>query len=283
MNSLVTVTPFLRWAGSKRQILTTLSTHWSIKFKRYLEPFLGSGSLFFYLQPKCAILGDINPELIATYKQVRDNLLEVLLELSTMHKGKNEYYKIRSIDSNSLPPPQRAARFIYLNRYSFNGLYRTNQNGDFNVPYGGEKSGNIPRKESLEACCNALQTAQLISGDFELVLSQARAGDFVYLDPPYNVKAHRVFNEYNPSNFGAHDLQRLRWWLDKLTKIGVEFLVSYAQFEEAEFLMKGYTAKEITVRRNIAGFSGNRRKAGEWLITNKEILASREDFYVQKK
>ena len=270
------VKPFLRWAGSKRQLLPVLSTYWLGSFKRYLEPFLGSGSLFFYLLPNLAILGDINPNLIATYEQVKSNLPDVLSELSTMRKGKEEYYRTRSIDPSSLSPSQHAARFIYLNRFSFNGLYRTNRRGDFNVPYGGGRSGDLPSWELLEACSKALQVAQLVSGDFEVVLRQARAGDFVYLDPPYNVKASRVFNEYGPSSFEACDLERLRRWLDTLTDLGVEFVLSYAKCEEAELLMTGYTPTEITVRRNIAGFSGNRRRAGEWLISNREALASRE-------
>lgn len=268
--------PFLRWAGSKRQLLPVLSRYWSDDFERYLEPFLGSGSLFFHLCPTHAILGDINSDLIATYEQVRDSLEKAVLELSKMRKGKDEYYRIRSIDPSSLTAPQRAAHFIYLNRFAFNGLYRTNRKGEFNVPYGGEKSGSIPGRELLTACSSALQGGSLVSGDFQLVLSEARAGDFVYLDPPYSVKARRVFKEYDPSSFGPDDLERLRYWLDELTKRGVEFLLSYAKCAEAELLMDGYTATEVTVRRNIAGFSGKRRRAGEWLISNKEVLAGQE-------
>ena len=267
------VKPFLRWAGSKRQLLPILSSYWSCQFERYLEPFLGSGSLFFHLRPRCAVLGDINSGLMEAYKQVRDCLEEVLFELSRMRKGKDQYYRIRSIDTSSLTASQSAARLIYLNRFAFNGLYRTNRNGEFNVPYGGEKSGNIPKRELLAACSSALQGVSLISGDFELVLSQASAGDFVYLDPPYSVKARRVFNMYGPSSFGINDLQRLRLWLDELTERGVEFLLSYARCEEANLLMDGYAATEVTVRRNIAGFSGSRRRAGEWLISNKEVSA----------
>lgn len=276
MNRPKPMKPFLRWAGSKRQLLPVLSGYWSSDFKRYLEPFLGSGSLFFHLRPGRAILGDINSDLMSTYEQVRDNLEEVLFELSRMQKGKDEYYRIRSIDTSSLTLPQHAARFIYLNCFAFNGLYRTNRRGEFNVPYGGEKSGNFPKRELLTACSKALQDASLISGDFEVVLSQARTGDFVYLDPPYSVKARRVFNEYDPSGFGTRDLQRLRHWLDRLTKYGIEFLLSYAECEEAELLMDGYAAREVTVRRNIAGFSGSRRRAGEWLISNKGALARQE-------
>jgi DNA adenine methylase len=237
-----------------------------------LEPFLGSGSLYFYINPKKAILGDINFDLIETYEQIKKNLKSVYSILLKMPEGKNEYYKIRSKDKRKLTQEERAARFIYLNRYSFNGLYRTNQNGEFNVPYGGEKTGQLPSRELLELCSGALQTAQLISGDFELVLNQAKSGDFIYLDPPYKIAEKRVFTEYDKSSFREFDIKRLRNWLDKLTEMGIVFLLSYADCEEAEFLKDGYDADEIMVRRNIAGFSKHRRSAGELLVTNVEIV-----------
>lgn len=278
MNSRVkSIKPFLRWAGSKQQLLPILSTYWSNNHERYLEPFLGSGGLFFFLFPDQAILGDINNDLIKTYEQVKNNVDEVLCELTDMLNSKDEYYRIRSIDTSTLTPPKFAARFIYLNRFAFNGLYRTNRKGVFNVPYGGQKSGKLPNQPCLTACSRILQGATLISGDFELVLQNARKGDLVYLDPPYSVKAQRVFNEYAPAAFGEDDLKRLKCWLDKLTETGIEFFLSYAKCDEANILMDGYSVREVTVRRNIAGFTGNRRRAGEWLISNKEILSRLEE------
>jgi len=270
------IRPFLRWAGSKRQLLPVLSDYSPRRFGRYLEPFLGSGSLFFHLRPARAILGDVNADLMATYEQVRDNLDAVFSELSAMRKGKEEYYRIRSSDTSSLNPAEQAARFIYLNRFSFNGLYRTNRKGEFNVPYGGAKCAGVPARASLEASSRALQGAELVSGDFEVVLAQARSGDFVYLDPPYSVAVRRVFKEYDPSNFCTRDLQRLRRWLDRLTEVGAEFLLSYAKCEEAELLMEGYAARQVAVRRNIAGFSRDRRRAQEWLISNMKTLGYEE-------
>lgn len=266
--------PFLRWAGSKRQLLPVLSTYWSENHERYLEPFVGSACLFFRISPKKAILGDINSNLIAMYDQVKTNLDEVLIEISYLRKSKDEYYRIRSLDSNSLSPAQQAARFIYLNRFSFNGLYRTNRKGQFNVPYGGGKSGILPNREMLEACKSALQSARLFTGDFEIVLKQAKPGDFVYMDPPYKVAERRVFNEYDSAHFSTQDLYRLRDWLRKLTQLGVEFLLSYAMSEEATILRKGFSAIEVDVKRNIAGFTNNRRRAGEWLISNKDLLTT---------
>jgi DNA adenine methylase Dam len=120
----------------------------------------------------------------------------VMSELGKLKKGRFQYYKLRETEPSTLTPSARAARFIYLNRFCFNGLYRTNRLGQFNVPYGGNKSGNIPSAEVLGNCSMLLKNARLITGDFENVLRQARSGDFVYMDPPFSVKARRVFNEY---------------------------------------------------------------------------------------
>src|SRR5713226_3861706 len=128
--------PLLRWAGSKRQILPILAKYWNDGFNRYVEPFVGSACLFFHLGPPAALLGDINDELLGTYRYVRFRYSEVSNLLHKMRKGEREYYKIRALKANQLSPAKRAARFIYLNRYCFNGLYRTNGNGSFNVPFG---------------------------------------------------------------------------------------------------------------------------------------------------
>ncbi len=229
METIQHTKPFLKWAGSKKKILPILSSYWSDKFKRYIEPFLGSGSLYFYVSPKEAILGDINSELMATYEQIKNDVDNVSFELSKLVREKSEYYRIRSLDPKTLTSAQRAARFIYLNRLSFNGLYRTNQKGEFNVPFGGEKGGLLPNQELLHACSSYLQRAKFVSGDFELVLKKAKLGDFVYLDPPYSVKARRIFNEYDRSSFNEEDIKRLKQWLDKLTIQGVVFLLGYAQ------------------------------------------------------
>ncbi len=187
---------FLRWAGSKRQILPILSNYWDGKFQRYIEPFAGSASLFFKLRPREAILADLNKDLMRTFKQVKHHPEKVSLALSKLKKGREEYLKLREMKENDLSAADRAARFIYLNRYCFNGLYRTNHAGAFNVPYGGDRSGDIPSGELLKTCSSALKTAQLLLGDFERTLELAVKGDFVYMDPPFSVESRRVFKEY---------------------------------------------------------------------------------------
>jgi DNA adenine methylase len=259
---------FLRWAGSKKQILPILQTHWNSTFTRYVEPFAGSACLFFRIQPEKALLGDINKDLISTYVEVKYRVAQVIKELSKLEKGRDNYLKLRGMDVSGLSRSEKAARFIYLNRFCFNGLYRTNLKGQFNVPYGGERSGGIPAEEGLRACSRMLKRAHLIPGGFEKVLEKVTTGDFVYLDPPYSVEAKRVFKEYNAAAFGEKDLYSLRGWLETLANRNIKFLVSYAESDEADVLRKGFHSKVISVRRNIAGFSASRLRSNEILISS---------------
>ena len=264
--------PFLRWAGSKRQLIPTLSKYWDAEYSRYVEPFVGSASLFFSIAPPRALLGDINAELISAYQQVKCHLDPLLLALTAMKKGRKHYLASRAIDPLTLTPSFRAARLIYLNRFCFNGLYRTNRAGQFNVPYGdGKRSGKIPSVASLTLNSILLKRAQLIVGDFEKTLEKVKPGDFVYMDPPFSVRARRIFNEYDASIFGMEDLKRLRSWMVKLAAINIDFLVSYAESDEANFLREGFYSETVIARRNIAGFTTSRKKASELLISNKKI------------
>jgi DNA adenine methylase len=267
VSSSISVKPFLRWAGSKQQLVPTMSRFWDSSYVRYIEPFAGSASWFFYISPSSAILSDINKELISTYQQVKKNLPEVINSLNKLRVGKENYYRLRSADPSLLSPPARAANFIYLNRFSFNGLYRTNRAGKFNVPYNGG-AGNIPTVSALESCSKALQSAKLIACSFEETLEKTKIGDFVYLDPPFSVKARRIFNEYDASIFNQKQLMLLRDWMTRLNKNNIPFLVSYADAEEGNFLSKGFYKEIVKVRRNIAGFAANRKNANELLISN---------------
>lgn len=269
--------PFLRWAGSKRQLVPVLLRYWQDHYQRYIEPFAGSAVLFFALSPQRAVLGDINADLIEAYVQVKANLQEVLTALREMPKGKTHYLRIRSIEASLLAPPERAARFIYLNRYCFNGLYRTNSSGQFNVPYGGQKTGRVPSEDRFRECSLSLQSAELVAGSFETVLSVVQRGDFVYMDPPYKVGAQRVFNEYDASAFSQDDLRALRDWMVRLDEQGIPFAVSYAESEEADFLRRGFSSRLVTVRRNIAGFAGSRKSANEFLISNRPMAVEVSD------
>lgn len=260
---------FLRWAGSKRQILPLIEAHFVRgSFERYIEPFAGSACLFFSIAPKRAILGDINAELMLMYRSVKKSPTEVLQELKGRRRSKREFLRMRSTDPCTLVPATRAARFIYLNRFCFNGLYRTNQSGRFNVPFGASNTGALPNRDTLLACSKALRKARLITGDFESVLRHAKRGDFVYMDPPYAVDTRRVFNEYDSTNFSSKDVKRVRRSMEQLDRSGVKFVVSYADSPEAEILRKHFDSALVSVRRNIAGFTSRRKKAAEILIWN---------------
>lgn len=261
--------PFLRWAGSKRRLLPLLRTFWKPEHQRYVEPFAGSACLFFALRPPKAILGDLNIGLISTYIEVKYRLDGVLEQLARLEpSNKEEYLRLRALEPSSLEPALRAARFIYLNRFCFNGIYRTNLKGHFNVPYSGDRCGAMPKDVTFRQCSQQLKNARFVKGDFEKVLCQAVKGDFVYMDPPYAVRARRVFCEYDPSTFTHEDIKRLRSWMDSFQKKGIRFVVSYAESEEADVLKSGFSYEMVTVRRNIAGFAGHRTTTNEIVITN---------------
>lgn len=260
--------PFIRWAGSKKKLLSALLAHVPQKYRIYIEPFAGSACLYFALRPKRALLSDINGELIDTYQQVKNRVDEVIAQMKGLTVSREEYYRIRNTDSQSLPPAERAAKFIYLNRYCFNGLYRTNQEGVFNVPYGGWRTGKLPEPDLLRACSRLLQSADIRSCGFQASIEKAREGDFVYIDPPYSTKAGRIFREYHPDCFGEKELVCLRTALENLDRAKIRFLLSYTDSPEGRYLGKGFKRKYIEVRRQIAGFLAGRQIAHEMLIYN---------------
>ncbi len=262
-------TPFLRWAGSKRSLLPILRGFWRKKHQRYVEPFAGSACLFFALKPPKAILGDLNPELIATYVEVKYRIDAVLKALRALNPGnRQEYARLRAVNIATLTPAARAARFIYLNRFCFNGIYRTNLLGQFNVPYSGNRCGNLPKDENFRGCSHRLRSARLVNGDFEKVLAQTAKGDLVYMDPPFAVRARRIFREYDPSTFTHQDISRLRSWMERLDAARITFVVSYAESDEADVLRRGFSHEVVSVRRHIAGFAAHRALTNELLISN---------------
>src|SRR5260370_27560028 len=183
---------FLRWAGSKRKLLPTLLDAAPPRFDRYVEPFAGSACLFFALRPRQAVLADINEDLVNAFKALQCQVEDVVAELSCFRCNKEEYYEVRSGSTVTLSRAEKAARFIYLNRFCFNGLYRTNKQGRFNVPYGGLKAGSLPSADLLRSCAENLRRADVISTTFQHTLAATRRGDFMYLDTPYSVASGRA-------------------------------------------------------------------------------------------
>jgi DNA adenine methylase len=267
--------PFLRWAGSKRKQLARLASFWTSDHVRYVEPFAGSACLFFELAPESAVLGDSNRELIEVYRVVRDEPERLYRRLCRIGRDLPTYLRWRRLKPESLDPETRALRFLYLNRNCFNGIYRTNTDGHFNVPMG-KRSGKYFSKDELLVCSRLLHGVTLIVGDFVKTLERVRAGDFVYLDPPYAVSSRRIFREYGKRTFATSDIPRLSESLAAIVKQGADFLVSYADCAEARALARDWHAVRLPIRRHVAGFAGDRRKAYEWLISKRPPSVTRE-------
>ncbi len=261
---------FLRWAGSKKKLIPYLKGYWGTGYNRYFEPFMGSAKLFFSIEPKIAILSDTNNYLIETYNQIKKNPYPVYQVLKSFEVSEESYYKIRAIDPKTLGINQRVARFIYLNKLCFNGLYRTNSKGIFNVPYSCENLFNAETEyENLKRVSSRLSTTKIICDDFEVVVRKnITKGDFVYLDPPYAVENRRIFKQYGPHTFGLSDLKRLKKLLHLIDRKGANFLLSYAYCNESLMFFNEWRMEKKFAQRNIAGFSQYRRKAAEVFITN---------------
>jgi DNA adenine methylase len=236
---------------------------------RYVEPFVGSAALFFAAEPEQAVLSDMNGELIRTYRTVRRDPDAVALALRELPKEKDTFLRVRGQIPSELATIDRAARFIFLNRNCFNGLYRTNQQGRFNVPFAPSKTGATPDRDQLRAVAARLEKAVLYTGDFESIVSRViRPGDFVYLDPPYAVANRRIFRQYSATTFGFEDLNRLTALLYSIDAIGAQFVLSYAFCREALQAFQGWPQVRVMTQRNIAGFSAHRRLSSELIVTN---------------
>lgn len=257
--------PFLKWAGGKSCFITELLKHSPDKFNNYFEPFIGGGALFFALKPKSTYLSDINEDLINTYKQIKNNLNQVMLILEACNYDKESYYKIRNKSSEN--KIFKAAKFIYLNKTCWNGLYRVNLRGQFNVPFGRHKNPIICDKGNLLAVNRALRNVTIKNGSFERILKDAKRGDFVFLDPPY-VTGHKNngFIEYNSRLFSWSDQERLANLANRLVQKGVKVLATNAEHKSILKLYKNFEKIKLHRRSTIAGKVSARRKTVEMLF-----------------
>jgi DNA adenine methylase len=249
-------------------LLRHLRPYWPGGETRYVEPFCGSACLFFDLEPSRAILGDLNEELIWTLRAVKNAPHIVLESLHRLRQSKASYYKLRNVSPLSLAEADRAGRLLYLNRNCFNGIYRTNRKGEFNVPYGPPKSGHAIDQSPVIAASRALSNVMIVCGDFEKTLGHVQTGDFVYLDPPYCLDNRRVFREYVPGSFALADLERLATQLRRLDALNIRFVITYADSPEARDLLRPWKPYRVRVRRHVAGFSYHRRYAYELIASN---------------
>ena len=224
----VEIPKFLKWAGGKTQLIEQYKPLFPKKFNRYLEPFLGSGAIFFYIiqnyNPTEIIISDINEELIDTYNIIKNDVERLIVELKQhkeyhMVEGKKYYLMIRATDPKNLPKLERASRFIYLNKTCFNGLYRVNSKGQFNVPMGSYKNPDIVQEDKLRRVSKLLQNVSIKVMSFEKVVSLATKEDFVYLDPPYYpLKKGQSFTTYSKDNFLEEEQRKLFEAYNKLNK-----------------------------------------------------------------
>ena len=279
---------FLKWAGGKARLASQIVDRVddeSLTIERYHEPFVGGGAVFFALRDegllKAASLSDGNEALIEAYKVVRDDRAKLLRHLGE-HQRKYRsseggsqakyYYKGRD-RTRPTSPAGRAARLIFLNKTCFNGLYRVNSQGRFNVPHGRHPNPRILDKEGLRDASEALQGTQIQSMDFEEACASAEPGDFVYLDPPYQpLSATSAFTKYTSGDFGTADQERLRDAFDDLTTRGVHALLSNSEHPDVRELYDGYSLEEVPMGRNINSKATERSAITELLISNFDAL-----------
>ncbi len=266
-----TATPILKWAGGKSSLLKQFAAHFPAPaaYARYFEPFLGGGAVFFRLQPPRSYLFDLNADLIELYTLVRDDV-ESVIDALAPHKNERAYFeRIRALDPLTLTAPERAARLIFLNHTCYNGLYRVNSRGQFNVPFGRYKNPKICDVEGLHAASRALQNAHLQVADFETSLADCRAGDFIYFDPPYApLSATSSFISYTKHGFDATDQKRLADLYRELDRRGCRLLLSNSDAPLIHELYSGFTIHQIAARRAINSKGDGRGLITELLIAN---------------
>lgn len=265
--------PFLKWAGGKGKLVNELLKKLPPTIHCYHEPFVGGGALFFAIKPARASLSDINDELVTTYQVVRDNLYELIEHLSHHRYERDYFYEVRGWDR--LPdyhlrtPAQRAARFIFLNKTCFNGLYRVNGRGHYNVPFGDYAAPVILDIDNLTRCHLALQGKEIGVASYLAIEERAQPGDLVYFDPPYApLSATSSFTGYTAGGFDHDDQKNLRDLCLRLDKKGVYFILSNSSAPAIFELYQSFSIERIGVARAINAMGGGRGKVDEVVVRN---------------
>jgi DNA adenine methylase len=266
--SVVQAKPILKWAGGKTQMLGELLPKVPASYGRYIEPFFGGGALFFALQPQNAIIADRNPELINMYRQVADHVDDVIQHLKNYENTQEMFYSVRAQEWTSLPKCEAAARTIYLNKTCFNGLYRVNRQGQFNVPYGKYKNPKICDIEGLYAASEVLKKAEILCGDYMLVLEHyAQPGDFIFLDPPYlPVSEYADFKRYTKEQFYEEDHVELAKMVMLLHERGCHVILTNSNHPLVHELYAPFNIDVIQTKRHIS-CNGSTRKGEDVIVT----------------
>ncbi|MDR2438104.1 MAG: DNA adenine methylase [Planctomycetaceae bacterium] len=273
------VSPFLKWVGGKRQIMPSIIEYLpqNVKTFQYVEPFVGGGAVLFHLQPPNAIVNDLNTELINVYKVIKNNLDALINDLKKHENNSAYFYTIRNQDRQpdykNLSDVERASRIIYLNKTCFNGLYRVNNAGQFNSPFGNYKNPNIINEPILRAVSNYLNSNAivLLNEDYEVVLNKTKQNNFVYLDPPYHpISTNSNFTGYVQGGWNMFDQIRLREACDKLNAKGINFLLSNSSADFIKNQYQQYNIITVKANRAINSDGTNRGEIEELLIRNYE-------------
>lgn len=270
--------PFLKWAGGKRQLLPEIRKYIPKQFGTYYEPFVGGGAVLFDLQPKKAVINDINTDLINTYRVIKDNVDELINDLEKHDNTSEYFYRIRDLDRDKekyekLSNIEIASRIIYLNKTCYNGLFRVNSQGQFNVPYGQYKNPNIVNEVVLRAVNHYLNNNQIeiLNVDFADAVADATKNDFIYFDSPYDpVSDTSSFTGYTLHGFSRDDQIRLRDVFVELDKRGCKVLLSNSSTEFIHDLYRDYHIEIVSASRNINSVAARRGKIDEVLVMNYE-------------
>ena len=275
-NKVSSVKPILKWAGGKTQMLSELMPKIPKHYGKYIEPFLGGGAMFFALQPEDAIISDSNPELINMYVEVANHVDLVISCLRKYENTSENFYAVRDQDWMSLPNEEAAARTIFLNKTCFNGLYRVNKQGKFNVPYGKYKNPKICDEEGLRKASEVLKKAKIICGDYACVLDQyAQEGDFIFLDPPYlPISSSSDFKRYTKEQFYEEDHIELAKLVMQLQKRGCSILLTNSNHPLVHELYSEFQIDIIQTKRHIS-CNSNTRTGEDVIVTIPQIVSGK--------
>ena len=270
--------PILRWAGGKWHLINYLKKYLPVDYanRRYCEPFLGAGSLFFSLKPQNAFISDLNEHLINCYQHIRDNpkLISTYLQRHSKNTSEDYYYGLRDLYNKSADSIAQAARFIYLNRTCFNGIFRVNLKGEFNVPYGWKEPPPIPTFGQLLETSKSLEKTRIEAISFDLALAQINKKDFIYLDPPYPpLNGTSFFTHYTSDRFLKEDQKRLAQLVKELDKVGCKILMSNADTKYIRELYKKFNISNLSVRRWVTS-KAVKHQVSELVITNYDAFYS---------
>lgn len=275
MSNLSRPQPFVKWAGGKRQLIPALLERMPEQYGRYFEPFIGGGALFFELQPENAVINDINKVLVATYRAIQSNPSALMARIGEIDSGlgdepKEYYYRVRDAFNERLSEGrydlETSALFVHLNKHCFNGLYRVNAKGLFNVPYNGSKAKSFT-EDSILAASEALGDTCILEGDFQDACEDAQPGDFIFFDSPYAPLNPTSFEAYTKEGFSIDEHKRLADLFRELDSLGCYCLLTNHNTELINELYKGYRIDVVQVKRFINSDASN-RKGTEVIIRN---------------